>query len=163
EARLDRPVTSTLLATSRREHSPAWSPSGGQYAYVSDARGVPEIWLRSVAEGWARPVVAGDAEGTLDGGTPRFSPDGQRIAYARLAEQHQVWIVNVAGGLRWSRRARTNMRRLGGRTGTGSLIAVFSAASGRSPRLPREAGAGQRPWAKVAAVISWTGHHPGNA
>ncbi|MBI3696915.1 MAG: PD40 domain-containing protein [Acidobacteria bacterium] len=98
EGSLDRAGTSTLLATSRREHSPAWSPSGRQYAYVSDARGVPEIWLRSLAEGWARPLVAGDAEGSLDRSTPCFSPDGQRIAYTRLADKHQVWIVNVAGG-----------------------------------------------------------------
>jgi len=98
EGFVDRPATSVLLATSRQEHSPAWAPSGRQYAYVSDAGGIPEIWLRSPAEGWARPVVVGHAEGFLGRSAPRFSPDGQRIAYWRTGLKHLVWISNVAGG-----------------------------------------------------------------
>jgi Tol biopolymer transport system component len=98
EARLDRPETSVLLATSRREYSPAWAPSGRQYAYVSDASGTPEIWLRSVTEGWTRPVVTGHVEGYLTRSLPKFSPDGQRLAYTRMASKHMVWISNLAWG-----------------------------------------------------------------
>ena len=98
EGWVDRPTTSVLLATSRGEHSPAWAPSGRQYAYVSDAGGIPEIWLRSTEEGWARPVVTGHAEGFLTRGLPRFSPDGQRLAYTRTGLKHLVWISNLAGG-----------------------------------------------------------------
>lgn len=98
EARVDRPETSVLLATPRREYSPAWAPSGRQYAYVSDASGTPEIWLRSVTEGWVRPAVTGHAEGYLTRSLPRFSPDGRRLAYVRLGSKHLVWISNLAGG-----------------------------------------------------------------
>ena len=89
---------STLLATSRREHSASWSPSGRYLTYVSDANGLPEIWLRSPAEGWARPVVRHSAEGHLDFASPRFSPDGLRLAYARVGERHLISIVNLSGG-----------------------------------------------------------------
>ncbi len=89
---------STLLATSRREHSASWSPSGRYLTYVSDANGLPEIWLRSPAEGWARPVVRHSAEGHLDFASPRFSPDGLRLAYARVGERHLISIVSLSGG-----------------------------------------------------------------
>jgi Tol biopolymer transport system component len=98
EARLDRPETSVLLATSRREHSPAWAPSGLQYAYVSDVSGAYAIWLRSATEGWTRPVVSGHAHGNLARSLPRFSPDGQRLAYVRMGLKHLVWISSLTGG-----------------------------------------------------------------
>ncbi len=98
EVSTDGADVSTLLATSRREHSASWSPSGRYLTYVSDANGLPEIWLRSPAEGWARPVVRHSAEGHLDFSSPRFSPDGLRLAYARVGEKHLISIVNLSGG-----------------------------------------------------------------
>ena len=91
----------TLLATSRTEEYPAWSPSGTQYAYTTDASGAPELWLRSVQEGWARPLVTVGAQGTADWirlERPVFSPDGQRVAYDVYSRQHGIWISPVAGG-----------------------------------------------------------------
>ena len=98
EISLDGSKASPLLATSRQEHSASWSPSGQQYAYVSNAAGVPGIWLRSVGENWAKPIIQGLGEGNLDRAQPRFSPDGQRLAYVRLADRHAVWLSNVSGG-----------------------------------------------------------------
>lgn len=98
EVSVGGPAVSSLLATARNELLPAWSPSGRQYAYVSDAGGRPEIWLRSSEEGWARPVVAGDQEGSLLISTPRFSPDGQRIAYMKAGARHAILVANLAGG-----------------------------------------------------------------
>ena len=98
EVSTDGRRVSTLLATSRREHSASWSPSGRYLTYISDANGLPEIWLRSPAEGWARPVVRHSAEGHLDFATPSFSPDGMRLAYSRVGEKHLISIVNLSGG-----------------------------------------------------------------
>jgi Tol biopolymer transport system component len=98
EISLDGSKVSPLLATARQEHSASWSPSGRQFAYVSNAAGLPGIWLRSVGEGWARPIVQGLAEGHLDKAQPRFSPDGQTLAYVRLADRHAVWLSNMSGG-----------------------------------------------------------------
>ena len=56
---LDGSKVSPLLATSRREYNAAWSPSGLQYAYVSNASGIPGIWMRSIAEGWIRRCSRG--------------------------------------------------------------------------------------------------------
>jgi serine/threonine protein kinase len=98
EVSVDGSSVRSLLATSRHEYRADWSPSGRQFLYISDASGVPEIWLRSPADGWAMPIVRGTADGFLSYGAPRFSPDGQRIAYLRVAAKHLIWISNISGG-----------------------------------------------------------------
>jgi Tol biopolymer transport system component len=64
---------------------------------VSDAGGMPEVWLRSVVEGWAKPVLIGEKEGDLSLSLPRISPDGRRIAYTRQGARHKVWISSTSG------------------------------------------------------------------
>jgi Tol biopolymer transport system component len=96
-----------LLATSRNELFPAWSPKGSLFAYVTDRSGRKEIWLKSTEEstqeGWERPLVTQhdfpDDE-TLWLVTPAISPDGSRIAYGRLSNRHfgELWISPMAGG-----------------------------------------------------------------
>jgi Tol biopolymer transport system component len=92
-----------LLATSRNELFPVWSPKGSMFAYVTDRSGRKEIWLKSTQEGGERPLVTQrdfpDDE-TLWLMTPAISPDGSRIAYARLSNKHfgELWISPMAGG-----------------------------------------------------------------
>jgi serine/threonine protein kinase len=95
---LDGSWMKPLVATSRHEYSSDWSPTGNQFIYVSDASGSPEIWLKSFSEGWARPVVERSPAGHLAYSYPRFSPDGQRIAYVRVGNGHLVWISSLSGG-----------------------------------------------------------------
>src|SRR5258708_3337431 len=60
------------------EHGAAWSPDGRQIAFVTtDAADQPQIALASAAGDGVRTLTR--AHGPLD--TPRFSPDGQRIAF----------------------------------------------------------------------------------
>ena len=87
-----------LVSTSRLEYAPDWSRSGDQLVYVSDAAGLPEIWLRRTGEIWAWPIVRGDTEGTLAFANPRFSPDDKRLAYVRVGGNHRIWISNLSGG-----------------------------------------------------------------
>ena len=99
EASLDGTSVKPLLVTGRHQYSPDWAPSGWQLAYVSDASGVPEIWLRSIAEGWAMPIVRDSPEGQLGYAAPRFSPDGQKLAYVRVGAKHLVWLSSLSGGV----------------------------------------------------------------
>src|ERR1039458_1330061 len=92
-----------LLATSRNELFPAWSPKGSIFAYVTDRSGRKEIWLKSTQEGWERPLITQrdfPDDKTLWLLTPAISPDGSRIAYSRVSNKHvgELWISPMAGG-----------------------------------------------------------------
>ena len=91
-----------LIATTRDELFPAWSPKGSQLAFVTDRGGAHELWLKSMQEGWERPLVTqhdfpDETQWLL---TPAFSPDGSRIAYSRISNKHlgELWISPVGGG-----------------------------------------------------------------
>ena len=91
----------TLLASSRDERWPTWSPTGQQIAYVTNARGGPEIWLRSIREAWTMPLVTRDSSELGEWqnlGRPTFSPDGQRMAYDVVGATHTIWVSPVSGG-----------------------------------------------------------------
>jgi eukaryotic-like serine/threonine-protein kinase len=93
----------SLLSTSRNEFHPAWSPTGNQYAYVTDRTGSPEIWIRSPKEGWERPLITQKDFGsdrTANLIYPSFLPDGRRIAYTRVSGKGEwaLWMSSVAGG-----------------------------------------------------------------
>ncbi len=99
EIPLDGSPPRDLLATSRRQLDPAWSPIGEQLVYVTNARGDDEIWLMSRKEGWRRPLVT---QGDLPLGNkysfvqPVWSPDGSRIAYGD--GRGEIWVSPLAGG-----------------------------------------------------------------
>jgi Tol biopolymer transport system component len=99
---LDGTPFRNVLATSVGEHCAAWSPKGDQIAYSKEHNGTDEIWLYGVREGWERPLVtsASFREGRTDRVTePRFSPDGQRVAFVRvIGGQYTIWLTNVLGG-----------------------------------------------------------------
>jgi Tol biopolymer transport system component len=92
-----------LLATSRWEGMPAWAPMNQQFVFVTDRRGPMEIWLKSRAEGWERPLVTpqdfpGDPTRSFMG--PVFSPDGSRISYTRSSAAGTfIRITLIAGGV----------------------------------------------------------------
>ncbi len=99
---LDGSPTTKVLATSRNEMDPSWSPVADQYAYATDRTGTAQIWLRSRAGDWERPLVTekdfGMAWITSINET-NFSWDGQRIAYAVGGDNgHSIWVSSVQGG-----------------------------------------------------------------
>lgn len=91
-------ITAGILPFS--EMSPAWSPAGTQYAYVTDRSGDPEIWMRDTGSGWERRLVSSkdfpDRSRSLR--DLAFSPDGQRLAFTRNAEHAgAIWVATLNG------------------------------------------------------------------
>ena len=92
---------SRFLPVALVERWPTWSPDGGQVAYVTNLRGTPEIWIRSLGEGRASSIVdtaSGELQGAWNLHRPVLSPDGERIVYEAWDPGHAVWTSLIAGG-----------------------------------------------------------------
>ncbi|HQR68754.1 MAG TPA: hypothetical protein PLB02_15300, partial [Thermoanaerobaculia bacterium] len=88
-------ATRNLTATPGvRERAPVWSPDGKRVAYLSDASGEYEIWVRS-PDGSGEPKRL-----TTDGAPwkfgPAWSPDGRKLAYGD--RQQRLRILDVESG-----------------------------------------------------------------
>ncbi len=90
------PPPSQLIASTRQEGGPQFSPDGGRIAFHSDRTGSFEIW---VCDAVGSNLVQLTSFGGPLVGTPRWSPDGRRLAFEVLAAGHaDIHVINVEGG-----------------------------------------------------------------
>lgn len=82
-------LISTFPGTHR---SPSLSPDGRMLAFVSDAGGMPQVWVKNLAGGDPIQVTFGDRPALR----PRWSPQGDRIVYA--IQGAGIWSVAPLGG-----------------------------------------------------------------
>lgn len=86
-----------LIASTRWDFSPAFSPDGEQVAFASNRTGTYEIWITN--RFGLNPVQLTQFNGSVVG-KPRWSPDGQYIAFDARSDGHSdIYRVAVAGGL----------------------------------------------------------------
>jgi serine/threonine protein kinase len=85
-----------LIASTRSEYEPQYSPDGKRIAFTSERSGVPSIWV-SDADGSKAEELFSRA-GTACG-NPRWSPDGQRIAFDSIHEGNSdIYVIRASGG-----------------------------------------------------------------
>jgi eukaryotic-like serine/threonine-protein kinase len=143
-----------LIATSRTEMGVEWSPSGREFAYVTERSGPPEIWLSENQGGRSWPIVTqkdfGD-DTDMVFGAPMFSPDGQRIAYARRGavrgKSGAIWISPVGGGtpVRAVEESEENPQMSPSWSPDGNSIAFLISRSGILGLAKAAVGGGARP------------------
>jgi Tol biopolymer transport system component len=86
-----------LVSTAGGSHrSPSLSPDGGRIAFVAAAEGTNQIWVRSLDALAARQLTFGE----MSASRPRWSPQGDRIVFARQVrgEPPSIWNVAAEGG-----------------------------------------------------------------
>jgi TolB protein len=75
--------------------APAWSPTGGQIAFISDRSGTPQVWAMDSDGANVRRLIS--EGGHCD--SPEWSPDGRLIAYSWQAPtqwKHEIYVVEPA-------------------------------------------------------------------
>jgi Tol biopolymer transport system component len=87
---------SPLIASTRTDINPQFSPDGKKIVFCSDRSGNIEIWTSDRNGSSAMQVTSMGAAVT---GTPRWSPDGTRIVYDSNKEgQFEVYVISATGG-----------------------------------------------------------------
>jgi TolB protein len=79
------------------DSSPAWSPSGRQFAFISNRHGIPQLYIADSDGGNVRRIVkeGGDAD------SPSWSPDGRWIAFhwkPRESTNYDIYMVEAGSG-----------------------------------------------------------------
>ena len=85
-----------LIASTRQETNPQYSPDGNKIVFTSDRSGHLEIWVCE-SDG-SNPVRLTSFNGPFTG-SPRWSPDGRQIAFdCTAAGPRDIYVVSVEGG-----------------------------------------------------------------
>jgi dipeptidyl aminopeptidase/acylaminoacyl peptidase len=82
-----------LIASTRMDHQPVWSPDGHRIAFISDRSGSREIWMTDRAG--RDPHQLTDLVG-IHVMNPRWAPEGERIAFTGIPEGYMnVYMMNL--------------------------------------------------------------------
>src|SRR5215813_4336462 len=97
--RTSRSLTATqqrLVSTFSGSHrSATFSPDGQRIAFISDAAGVPQVWITNLSGGSPTQITYGQERAAHS----RWSPKGDEIAYVReTGSGSGVWLVKAEGG-----------------------------------------------------------------
>jgi Tol biopolymer transport system component len=147
---LDGSPVQSLISTRRNEFDPMWAPPNGeQLVFVTDRTGVPQIWLKSMREGWERPLVTEKDFGQswiAEFREPNFSPDGRRIAYTVAAGNgHSIYVSAVAGGKPLRVSPSFTDERSPTWSGDGAWIAFLQNVNGQWTLVKARSGGGGQP------------------
>ncbi|MDJ0751123.1 MAG: DPP IV N-terminal domain-containing protein, partial [Woeseiaceae bacterium] len=87
------PIRNITRTPNAREIAATWSPDGTQIAYLSDATGEYEIWVRPVGGGDARRITN---DGDIWRFAPVWSPDSSMLMFGD--KKQRLNVVNVGNG-----------------------------------------------------------------
>ena len=96
-----RPISLEDLAAIKPVGDPQISPDGSRVLYVVKSTDVEKnkyfthLWLSHVGDGKALQFTSGE----VNDASPRWSPDGEQIAFVRTRDKKtQVWLASAHGG-----------------------------------------------------------------
>jgi len=87
------------------DHSPSFSPDGSRLLFVSDRTGTEEIWVCNADGSAVRRLTKLAVRGT---GSPRWSPDGEWVAFDSAGGAGQDTAIFVVSSLRGEPRRLTS-------------------------------------------------------
>src|SRR5262249_5656518 len=95
-------TVSPLIASARYDGWPAWTPSGDHLLFTTNRTGNPEIWWKSLREGWEHPLLTPrefNEPSTRLLAQTQVSPDGRTLVFKRYsAAGEQLFLLPLVGG-----------------------------------------------------------------
>ena len=90
------PSQQRLISTFPGSHTAAsFSPDGSRFAFVSEAKGVPQVWIKNLTEGDPIQITSDEEPASR----PRWSPAGDEIVYVRRPPgKASIYSVSPEGG-----------------------------------------------------------------
>jgi Tol biopolymer transport system component len=177
-APLDGGPSRTLLGGSRSQQMADHSAVAGHVVYVTDRRGVPEVWITALAESWDRLLLSpGDIR--IDGApaigfaTPAFSPDGHRVAVvADTSSAAAIYTTPASGTMPVRVTSRANPSEYAPTWSPDGAWLAFWHIDGKKIRLAKvRSGSGETPvdlaecWNRTVPAWSptgeWIAYHDG--
>jgi Tol biopolymer transport system component/DNA-binding winged helix-turn-helix (wHTH) protein len=140
ETTASSPPARKLVASTRPDTNPQFSPDGGRLAFKSERSGSPQIWVAN-SDGSNPLQLTSFSRGFIN--CPRWSPDGNAIVFTALQNSNQdIYSISPDGG---SLRRLTSAPSREGRSSwsrDGRWIYFYSTRSGREDiwRMPAEGG-----------------------
>ena len=165
-----------LTNTAANETQPALSPDGRHIAYLSDASGVPRLWLSGADGTNPQPLTAGfGGPGSIDA-SPSWAPAGDRLVFVSTANGHaSLYVLAIAAGAptplvvdssttvepSWSPDGRL-VAFASNRAGVTNIFTVDVATLAIRQLTTDTATAGQPAWLADGRVVytSWSGGMP---
>jgi eukaryotic-like serine/threonine-protein kinase len=164
----DAPVVSRfvrLTSGPAHESAPAISPDGKWVAYLSNARGVTDVWVKFIASGDPVNLTASlnlDLQTQSDVGGLAISPDGASIAFDAGSREvgppsYSVWVIPAPLGgvprkfitngraVRWSRDG-TQILYVGAGGSAGDSLWVADADGGNPREIAQRRGGIHKHW-----------------
>lgn len=131
-----------LIHSTRNDVNPDSSPDGSKIAFASDRSGTFEIWL---CDGDGRnPSKVTAFESVAGAGTPRWSPDGRRIAFdCRTEGSAHIYVVTLSTGQSQRLTSGTSENTVPSWSRDGQYIYFSSNRSGRHEVFKMPSGGGE--------------------
>jgi serine/threonine protein kinase/Tol biopolymer transport system component len=149
---LDGRPSRTLLGGARSQQMADHSAVGQQLVYVTDRRGVPEVWITSLADNSERLLLSPgdiriDAEPAVGFAAPSFSRDGRRVAVvASTPVGGAIYTTPAAGTMPVRATEQKNPSEYGPTWSPDGRWLAFWHISGRETRLAKvKPGSGEGP------------------
>ena len=149
-----------IVSTAAHEFAPAISPDGKWIAYLSNARGPTDVWVKFIAGGAAVNLTANakiEVQSQDGIGGLEISPDGSQIAFAA---SQSTWVIPAPlggvprplfssnyQGMRWSPDGKQMLYIVGGGP-LGDSVALADGDGQNARELVKRSGARHIHWAR---------------